>query len=222
MKTDNNLQNNQGVKSKNVLVFALLGIIAVLLIFILCNSLSKDSEKAANNNYQSGNANTNTNTNSNSNSNSSYSNDNNNTSNNNEIKVDDNISKNKIYDFDEPFIFDDLEIVINSNYAFDVVKNRFSDYNNHTVLKLPVTVKNISSETHGLNMFYYTCYGSNGTEAKELGSYFDDNIDHAGDLRSGASYTKYMYFEYDGDGTYALEFDNYSSKITVEFKIKKG
>lgn len=51
MKTDNNLQNNQGVKSKNVLVFALLGIIAILLIFILCNSLSKDSEKAADNMY---------------------------------------------------------------------------------------------------------------------------------------------------------------------------
>lgn len=51
MKIDNNLQNNQGVKSKNILVYILLGIIAVLLIFILCNSLSKDSEKVADNIY---------------------------------------------------------------------------------------------------------------------------------------------------------------------------
>ena len=36
----------------------------------------------------------------------------------------------------------------------------------------------------------------------------DDTVDYAGDLRSGASYTKYLYFLYDGNGTYAIEFNN--------------
>ena len=71
-------------------------------------------------------------------------------------------------------------------------------------------------------MFMYTIYNSSGTEAEDVDSYFDDAVDFAGDLRSGASYTKYLYFLYDGDGTYAIEFDNYSEKITVEFDIVKA
>ena len=27
---------------------------------------------------------------------------------------------------------------------------------------------------------------------------------------------------YDGDGTYAIEFDDWSEKITVEFEVKKA
>lgn len=127
----------------------------------------------------------------------------------------------KIYGFNEKFVFDNLEITIGSNYSFDIVRNEFSDYNNQFVVKLPITVKNISTETHGLNMFYYDIYGTKGTEVKKLGAYFDDDIDFAGDLRSGASYTKYIYFQYDGNGNYAIEFDNYSSKINAEFNITK-
>lgn len=127
----------------------------------------------------------------------------------------------KIYGFNETFFFDDLEITIGENYTFDTVRNKFSDYNNQLVVKLPITIKNNSSDTHGLNMFYYDIYGSNGTEVENLGSYFDDDIDYAGDLRSGASYTKYIYLQYDGDGIYAIEFDNYASNVTVEFSIVK-
>lgn len=125
------------------------------------------------------------------------------------------------YGFNETFIFDDLEITIGSNYTFTKVDNRYSDYHNKTVIKLPITVKNLSSETHGLNMFYYDIYGSYGTEVKKLSTYFDDTVDFAGDLRSGASYTKYLYFLYDGNGEYAIEFDNHSKKITVEFEINR-
>lgn len=128
----------------------------------------------------------------------------------------------KIYGLDESFVFDNLEITINSNYSFEIVKNRYSDYNNHPVIKLPITVKNISNATHSLNMFYYNVYGSKGVEIKTLGSYFDNDIDTAGNLRSNASYTKFLYFEYDGDGKYAIEFDNYSSELSVEFDIVKN
>lgn len=106
-------------------------------------------------------------------------------------------SKNE-YGFNETFEFDGLEITIGSEYEFTTVNNRYSEYNNQVTIKLPITVKNISQETTGLNMFYYDVYGSQGTEVKSLNSYFDENIDDAGDLRSGASYTKYIYFLYDG------------------------
>lgn len=129
-------------------------------------------------------------------------------------------SKNE-YDFNETFEFDGLEITIGSEYEFTTVNNRYSEYNNQVTIKLPITVKNISQETTGLNMFYYDVYGSQGTEVKSLNSYFDENIDDAGDLRSGASYTKYIYFLYDGNGKYDIEFDNWSEHKVVEFNITK-
>lgn len=125
------------------------------------------------------------------------------------------------YGFNETFEFDGLEITIGSEYEFTTVNNRYSEYNNQVTIKLPITVKNISQETTGLNMFYYDVYGSQGTEVKKLNSYFDENVDDAGDLRSGASYTKYIYFLYDGNGKYAIEFDNWSEHKVVEFNITK-
>lgn len=129
-------------------------------------------------------------------------------------------SKNE-YGFNETFEFDGLEITIGSEYEFTTVNNRYSEYNNQVTIKLPITVKNISQETTGLNMFYYDVYGSQGTEVKSLNSYFDENIDDAGDLRSGASYTKYIYFLYEGNGKYDIEFDNWSEHKVVEFNITK-
>lgn len=61
----------------------------------------------------------------------------------------------------------------------------------------------------------------NGTELDTLGYYFDNSVEEAGELRSGASYTKYFYLLYDGNGTYAIEFDSWTEKITVEFEINK-
>lgn len=130
-------------------------------------------------------------------------------------------NKKKIYGYNETFAFDNLEITIGENYKFDTVKNHYSDYNGKTVVGLPITIKNLSEETHSLNMFYYDVFGSAGTEVKTLNSYFDDNLDDAGELRYNASYTKYTYFLYDGNGTYSLEFDNYSEKILVEIEINK-
>ena len=70
-------------------------------------------------------------------------------------------------------------------------------------------------------MFYYSLFGSQGTELDGVSAYFDDTVDYAGDLRSGASYTKYLYFLYDGNGTYAIEFNNWSDKVELEFEITK-
>lgn len=124
--------------------------------------------------------------------------------------------------FNESFIFDELEIKILSEYTFTKVDNKFSDDYGKSIVKLPIYVKNLADETHGLNMFDYEIYGPNGIKIDNDNTYFDDeSIDYAGDLRSGASYTKYVFFPYDGDGTYAIEFDDWATKKTVEFKISK-
>ena len=122
----------------------------------------------------------------------------------------------------EMFVFDDLEITLGSDISFTKIKNKYSENNGKDVVKMPITVKNIKNETHGLNMFYYNIYGSQGTEADNVASYFDkDSIDYAGDLRPGSTYTKYLYFIYDGNGEYAIEFDDWENKITIEFSIEK-
>lgn len=122
----------------------------------------------------------------------------------------------------ETFVFDDLELTLGTDISFDKIDNQFSEYNGKTVVKVPITVKNLKDETHGLNMFYYKVYGSQGAEvSKSVSSYFKDGVDDAGDLRSGASYTKFIYFIYDGNGKYAIEFEDWTSKQTVEFDVNK-
>ena len=123
----------------------------------------------------------------------------------------------------DTFEFDDLEITLGKEITFTKIDNEYSEKNGKDVVKLPITVKNLKNETHSLNMFYYKIYGAGGTELDTVNTYFDDdNIDLAGDLRTGASYTKYIYFLYDADGTYAIEFSQFlSDKITIEFEVKK-
>ena len=130
-------------------------------------------------------------------------------------------TENKTVGLGETFNFDDLEITLGKNISFTKVENEFSEDNGKTVVKVPITIKNLKSETHSLNMFYYKAFGANGTELDDKAAYYDDSIDFAGELRSGASYTKYLYYLYDADGKYAIEFDNWSTKVTVEFDVKK-
>lgn len=145
----------------------------------------------------------------------------NNSSQNQSSQSNQNNGSKKEYKLNEPFKFDDLEITISSNYEFSSIDNEYSEHNNNPVVKIPVTVKNLKNETHSLNMFYYTFLGSKGTELDNVSSYFDDCIDHAGDLRQDASYTKYFYLLYDGDGTYTIEFDNFHNKINFDISITK-
>ena len=130
-------------------------------------------------------------------------------------------SDNKSLKAGQSFEFDELEITISSNYSFTTVNNQFSDYNGKDVVKIPISVKNLSNENNHLNMFYYNVFGSQGTELHTVSAYFDEAIDYAGDLQPGASYTKYIYALYDGDGKYVIEFDNYKEKKSVQLNIKK-
>lgn len=137
---------------------------------------------------------------------------------NNEEKVD---SKNNQYSLDKAFKFDNLEVTISSNYEFTTIDNEYSEYNGATVIKVPVTVKNLKDETHSLNTFYVNWFGSAGTEVETFEFYFDDSVDLAGNLRTGASYTKYFYFLYDGNGVYTIELDNWTDKISIDMDITK-
>ena len=124
--------------------------------------------------------------------------------------------------FGDVFEFDDIEIVFSPDIAWSTVNNQFSDKNGMDVFLIRVTIKNIKDETHGLNMFYYTQFGSQGTKLDGIGHYFDNEIGSAGDMRSGASQDVSMAFLYDGDGDYYVEFSTMFGKaIEVKLPIKK-
>lgn len=128
----------------------------------------------------------------------------------------------KEYKFNEAFEFDDLELTISNDISFTILDNEFSDNNGKDVVRVPVTVKNIGKENNKINMFYIKYFGINGTEIDDASTYFDeDSIEFAGDLQPGASYTKYFYFIYEGDGTYTINLDNWSTKIDFKLDIKK-
>jgi hypothetical protein len=122
----------------------------------------------------------------------------------------------------DTFVFDDLEITFGKNIKWVTLENQFSDLDGSTVIQIPMTVKNLKNETHGLNMFYYTLYGSKGTELDDVSSYFDESVDFAGKLRTGASQNVYMFMLYDGNGDYYVSFETWGSDpIEVRIPISK-
>lgn len=133
----------------------------------------------------------------------------------------DRCGQNVAYTLGSSFEFDDLTVTIGDSYSFTTINNEYSDYYKKTIIRLPVTVKNNKDENHQLNMFFYKFFGSQGTQLDDVSAYFDDEVGWAGEMRSGASYSKAFYILYDGDGTYSIDFDNFSSEYTVEFEVKK-
>ena len=119
------------------------------------------------------------------------------------------------------FEFDDLEITIGTDITWLEVDNEFSDNHGETVFRLPITVTNLSDETNGFNMFFMTRFGSNGTQLDSISAFFDNDIDWAGEMRSGATMEAYMHILYDGDGEYALEFNDWSDRIEVVFQVQQ-
>lgn len=122
----------------------------------------------------------------------------------------------------ETFAYDGLALVVSPEYSFDTINNQFSEYNGDTILVVPITVRNDSSDTKTLNMYAYKVYGSKGVELAKPSTYFlDDAVDFGGDLRPGAQYTKNIYAVYDGDGEYVIDFGFWGVDASVKFTVTK-
>lgn len=125
----------------------------------------------------------------------------------------------KTYGFDDVVKFDDLEITIGKDYTIFLDED---DEGQKDMIKLPITIKNLKDETHGLNMFYMSIFNASGNKTNiVVGFDYEEQLSLSDDLRSGASLNKYLYFRYDKDGKYSIELDNFEEKKTIEFDIKK-
>ncbi|MBR0404655.1 MAG: DUF4352 domain-containing protein [Eggerthellaceae bacterium] len=116
--------------------------------------------------------------------------------------------------------FGNLSIEFGSELQTTAINNQFSDHNGETVLYVPVKVTNNGSESSSLNMYAVKAFGSKGTELDMIFTYFDDDARMAGDMRPGASQEANLYFLYDGDGTYYLDFGFYKTEVEVEIPVK--
>lgn len=125
------------------------------------------------------------------------------------------------YELGESFKFMDFEISIGEVDSFIKIDNDLSSDNGKTVAKVPIKVKNTGTDKDHLSMFYYKLYGPSGSEISSKGQYFNDSVDYADDLNPGASYTKYLYIPFTGNGGYVLEFNNFSNKVKIVIGLKK-
>ena len=117
--------------------------------------------------------------------------------------------------------FDGLELTFGL-YSFTTVDNMFSEYDGKDVVKIPVTITNVSDEPHALLSVYCTVFGSSGSESGDVGFLFSDDVSDNDELLPGKSHTKYFHIVYDGDGTYTIYLDNWLyDKETIEIFVTK-
>lgn len=209
-------------KTVTIPVWAII-LVDVVFLFLLIMVGQNDSCKTSTNNQNSGSNVSETNKN-NTTDNSSESNNQNTNTDTNKDNTDNSIippTTNKNKTLGDTITFDGLEMTFDTTYTFTKVDNNYSDHNGKSVIRLGVTVKNVSSEKNRLNMFYYDFFGANGTTLDSVAAYFDDTVNYAGDLKPGASYKKYFYILYDGDGKYSIDFDNHDETVSVEFDVVK-
>ena len=134
----------------------------------------------------------------------------------------DNSTDTAIKSLGDTFTFGGFEITLGESVTFTTISNQYSEYNGKDVVRVTATIKNNSNETDSLSSLDYKFYGSLGTELSTVEYYFDDSVAQAGELRPGASYEKAFYLLYDGNGTYAIEFDDwFDATATVEFDVTK-
>ncbi|MDR2571581.1 MAG: DUF4352 domain-containing protein [Oscillospiraceae bacterium] len=99
-----------------------------------------------------------------------------------------------------------IEITFGTTSYWGEVENEWSDNYGESVFGIPVTIKNLSSTTGGLNPFDFTMFGSDGLKLDSIGSSFDYDIAWESNMRAGASQSGLFYFHYKTDGEYIIEF----------------
>lgn len=124
--------------------------------------------------------------------------------------------------YGDTFEFDGFDITFAPEYEFTKIDNQFSELDGHDIIAFSITITNKSGATKSLNMFYFSMFLPDGTQADNCSSYFmEDDITWAGEMRDGATLNSKMHVPYSEDGTYYVEFDNFATEIEVELPVTK-
>lgn len=115
------------------------------------------------------------------------------------------------YNLDEKFVFDGFELTIHSNYSLEILENKYSPYNGKEVIKVPVTIKNVTNNTNSFDIYKYKIFGPDMKELDEVAQYFDEGLFYIHDLKPNEEVLNYLYFLYEGSGKYLIKFENEQS-----------
>lgn len=125
------------------------------------------------------------------------------------------------FELGETFEFDGLEITISEDIRFGRIRDNWSSHDGEYYFYLPITVTNISDESHGLMSFLFTFFGPNGNEIPDISFYFlDESVTREGSMQPGATLEGYIHSLHTGDGEYIIEFDNFEVTLQVIFELE--
>lgn len=134
----------------------------------------------------------------------------------------DNEVKGKTVSLNETFEYEDFEITIGNGITFPKNDNQYDKDYGKTLIRVPVTIKNIKNETNSTASLITEMIYPNGDVGYDGYSYyFDDSIVKLSDLKQRETKTVYLYYLYTGDGTYTIRFNNLKNNIDVVFNVKK-
>ena len=119
-----------------------------------------------------------------------------------------------------------------ATFVYATVESYDDSVNGKEVIGVPVTLKNLKSESASpfwtLNITLYGPRGvaQGGGSMSSAGWYFDDSIENAANMRAGATNELYVYFYDEGEGEYVAEIsawdENYNTiKEEVSVMVTK-
>ena len=120
-------------------------------------------------------------------------------------------------------------VTVGSDYKFEVVTDRSSDFYGETVVGIPITHDRLSKTDTGISHYAGYIEGYDNDDAISpaiLNIYIDDGFEFYADENEKSQVTEYYYIRYDGDGYYKLVFYDIRDIVTptayvVRIKIQK-
>lgn len=121
--------------------------------------------------------------------------------------------------------FNDLEIGIGKQDSIQLIRvtNQRSKYFSKTVIKVPVTIKNMSSKPQSLIQPYYSFYAPKGDKLQDLSNEYMDygEANWTGDIEPGKSVDAFFYILFTTPGTYTIALSKAGEddvKITLDIQ----
>ena len=120
----------------------------------------------------------------------------------------------------ESFVFEDMEITFEDDFIWGTVDSQFSDLHGHPLFAVAVTAVNVGSSANSFpSAWSITVFGPDGHELDD--PRISDDITRAGNVLPGATLSGYFHILFEGDGTYTLQFSNWSDTITLVFDAQQ-
>ena len=124
----------------------------------------------------------------------------------------------KIVQPGETFEFSNYQITVDQNYSIKYIYVNYKK-TDRRVIQLPITIKRMDNGKGHFNKYYLNV--SNPDNNSSYIVYDLKNSFYKHHYLKNKTYTKYLYIEFEGNGVYTLNFDNYNQNIKIYIDIKQ-